>query len=95
MVLDDVAERAGVVVVGAAALDAERLGDGDLHMVDVVGVPQRLEQRVGEAERHQVLDRLLPEIVVDPVDLAFVEDLADRVVDLARRVRGRDRSASR
>ena len=85
MVLDDVAQRAGMVVIGAAPFDAEGLGDGDLHMVDMVGVPQRLEQGVGEAERHEVLDRLLPEIVVDPVDLAFVEDLADGVVDLARR----------
>ena len=49
------------------------------------GVPQRLEQRVGEAQRHQVLHRLLAEIMVDPVDPVLGEVPADRVVDRAGR----------
>ena len=65
VVLDHVAQRAGTVVVAAAVLDAEGLGHGDLHVVDVLRVPQRLEQRVGEAQRQQVLHRLLAEVVVD------------------------------
>ena len=44
-------------------------------------VPQRLEQRVGEAQRQQVLDRLLAEIMVDAEDLLLGEDGGDRVVD--------------
>ena len=39
MVLDDVAQRARVLVVLAPPLDAELLGDGDLHVVDVAPVP--------------------------------------------------------
>ena len=62
-----------VVVVAAAALDADRLGDGDLHVVDVAAVPDRLEDAVGEAEDHQVLDGLLAEVVIDAVDLLLVE----------------------
>ena len=81
MVLHHVADRAGVVVVGAAALDAERLGDRDLHVVDMRVVPHRLEEGVGEAQRHQVLHRLLAEIVVDAEDRALGEDGADVVVD--------------
>ena len=46
-------------------------------------VPQRLEQRVGEAQRQQVLHRLLAEIMVDPEDSVLGENLADRIVDLA------------
>ena len=65
-----VAQRAGRVVELAAPLDADRLGDGDLHMVDVVAVPQRLEDAVGEAQHHDVLHRLLAEIMIDPIDLA-------------------------
>ena len=84
-----------MVVVAAAALDAEALGDGDLDVIDMGGVPERLEQRVAEAERHQVLHRLLAEIVVDAVDLPLVEDPADRVVDARAPRRGRGRSASR
>ena len=45
------------------------------------GVPQRLEQRVGEAGHEEVLHGLLAEVVVDPEDLVLLEDPADRVVD--------------
>ena len=58
------------VVIGAAPFDAERLGDGDLHVIDMRVVPQRLEQGVGEAQRHQVLHRLLAEIMVDAENAA-------------------------
>ena len=85
VVLHHVAQRAGAVVVAAAAADAERLGGGDLHVVDAVGVPERLEERVGEAGDQQVLDALLAEVVVDPEDLVLLEHGADRVVDLAGR----------
>ena len=73
-----------LVVIGAAPADAERLGDGDLHVVDVGAVPHRLEQGVGEAQRHQVLHRLLAEIMVDAEDVLLQEHRAERVVDRVR-----------
>ena len=69
MVLDDVPRHAGLLVELAAALDADLLGDGDLHVVDVLAVPERLEDAVREAEDEEVLDRLLAEVVIDPEDL--------------------------
>ena len=78
VVLHHVAHRAGAVVVGAAAaLHAELLADRDLHVVDVLLVEERLEDRVAEAEAQDVLDGLFPEVVVDAVDLALVERRAD------------------
>jgi hypothetical protein len=68
VVLHDVADGADLVVEAAAALDAEGLGHGDLHALDVVAVPDRLEERIGEAEDHQVLDGFLAQIVVDAKD---------------------------
>ncbi len=85
MVLDHVAERAGLVVVAAPPLDADRLGHGDLDVIDHRAVPQGLEQAVGEPQDHQVLDGFLAEIMVDPEDLLLGEDPADRIVDGARR----------
>ena len=38
-------------------------------MIDVVAVPDRLEHAVGEAQHHDVLHRLLAEVVIDPVNL--------------------------
>ena len=78
MVLEDVADRAGVLVVAGAGLDPDRLGDGDLDVVDELAVPDRLEDPVREAEREHVLDRLLAEVVVDPEDLVLAEVLEQR-----------------
>jgi hypothetical protein len=68
----------------APAPDAHVLGGGDLHVVDEVPVPDRLEQAVREAERQYVLDRLLPQVVVDAVDLRLVEHRQDLAVQLLR-----------
>ena len=72
-----------LLVVAGAALDADRLGDGDLDVVDVVAVPDRLEQDVGEAEGEDVLDRFLAEVVVDAVDLPLGERLRHLLDQLA------------
>jgi hypothetical protein len=65
----------GVLVEAGATVQGQRLGHVDLHVVDVVAVPDRLEQAVGEPEREDVLRRLLAEEVVDPEDLLFLKTL--------------------
>ena len=76
-----VAEGAGLLVEGRALAEPERLGHVDLHMVDEVAVPDRLEQAVGEAEGQDVLRRLLAEEVVDAEDLVLGEDLVQPGVE--------------
>ena len=83
VVLDHVAGGADAVVVAGATGDADVLGHGDLHVVDVVGVPDRLEHLVGEAQGQEVLHRLLAQVVVDPEDRVGREDPLDDVVELA------------
>jgi len=73
VVLHHVAQRPRLLVVRAAGLDADGLGDGQLDLGHVVAVPQRLEDAVGEPEHEDVLDGLLAEVVVDPVDLLLAE----------------------
>jgi predicted nucleic acid-binding protein len=80
---DHVPERARLLVEGGAAVDRERLGDVDLDVVDVVSVPDRLEQAVREAKRQDVLDGLLAEEVVDPEDLLLGEHCVHRRVQRA------------
>ena len=74
VVLDDVAERAGALVIASAAFNSQFLGDRDLDRVHVLVVPDRLEDGVGEAEGEDVLNGLLAQVVVDPEDLVLVED---------------------
>ena len=84
MVRHHVAQRAGRVVIAAAAADGERFRDRDLHMVDMVAIPDRLEQSVGEAQHHDVLHRLLAEIMVDAENLVFFENAEQLLIERAR-----------
>ena len=83
---DHVAVGARVLVEAGAVVDGERLRHVDLHVVDVVAVPDRLEHAVGEAQRDQVLDRLAAEEVVDPEHALLGEDAVHERVQLARAV---------
>ena len=66
--------------------DAEVLRDGDLDVLDVAAIPDRLEDPVGEPQHLEVLHRLLAEIVVEAEDLRLVEGGGHLAVQLQRRV---------
>ena len=84
VVLHDVAHRPDGLVEAAAVCDAEVLAHRDLHRGDELPVPDRLEDRVGEAEVEDVLDGHLPEEVVDPVELRLVDERMELGVEFAR-----------
>ena len=79
-----VAVRADRLVERDALSDRQRLGDVDLHVGDVIAVPDRLEQAVGEPEGQDVQRRFLAEEVVDPEDLVLVEGRVQHVVEAHR-----------
>ena len=51
---------------------------GDLHVIDVLTMPDRLDDRVGKPKGEDVLDGVFPEIVIDPIDLFLVKGPFDR-----------------
>ena len=57
-----------------AFAETQRFGHVDLHVIDEIAIPDRLEQSVGEPEREDVLRGLLAEEVIDAEDLLFRED---------------------
>mmetsp|Transcript_13518 Transcript_13518/g.22103 ORF Transcript_13518/g.22103 Transcript_13518/m.22103 type:complete len:236 (+) Transcript_13518:548-1255(+) len=67
MVLDDITHDAVLVEVPASPLRAEVLGEVNLHVADVLAIPQGLEHDVAEAQHGEVLDELLAQVVVDAV----------------------------
>jgi hypothetical protein len=87
VVLHHVAHHTGFFIKAGALADADVFGHRDLHVVDVVAVPDRLEAGVGETHHQQVLHRLLAEEVVDAVGLVLVEHLQNPAVERARRLR--------
>src|SRR5688572_5767676 len=85
MILDNIANGADLLIEASAASYAECFGHRDLHAVDVVPVPYRFKERIGEAEVQEVLDRLFPEKVVDPIDSRLRKRLMNgRVEGLSR-----------
>ena len=57
---------------------------GDLHVIDVTVIPERLENRVGEAQHHDVLRGLLAEVVVDAVGVLLGEGSFDHLIEPLR-----------
>ena len=58
--LNHVAQRAGRFIERRAAFDAQSFGGGDLDVIDVIAIPQRLENSVAEAEGQQFCTVSLP-----------------------------------
>ena len=85
MVLHHVAQGASAFVIAGASPDAQRFRRRDLHMVDVVRVPQRRENGVGKSQNQDVLGRFLAEKMVDPIGLLFCKRIVDDTIKLARR----------
>ena len=85
VVLDHVAQTARSFVKRAAVADAELFGHGDLDAGHVVAIPDRLQERIGEAEIEDVHDRLFSEEVVDAEDRVFREHRARDLVEFPRR----------
>src|SRR5260370_39862 len=77
---NEVAGRARRFIKTAAALDTERFRRGDLDVIDVIAVPKRLEDAVAKAQHEQVLHGVLAEVVIDAVDLLFVENVEDNLI---------------
>src|ERR1041384_4527117 len=86
MVLKHVADHAGLFIVTTAIFHADRFRRGDLYVIHVAAVPDRLEHRIREKKHHDVLYGFLTEIVVDAVDWPPVQYLVDALIELARSV---------
>src|SRR5215469_9222018 len=70
-----VAKRASSLIKSAAMLNTDSFRGSNLHVIDVIAIPERFDDVVRETKHHYVLNRFFSEIVVDAVDLVFVESL--------------------
>ncbi len=80
MILEHIAQHTGTLIIAATPHD-DRLSNADLYVVDVLPVPEWLEDRVGKAKREDVLHRFLSQIVVNAQDLILAEGLVNPLVE--------------
>src|SRR6185437_15018547 len=84
MVLQNVAECTGLLVERTTPFNANRLCRRNLNAIDVIAIPDWLEDPVAEAKDQDVLYGLLSEIVIDAEDLVLGQYVVQFVVQLAR-----------
>src|SRR5215472_13563161 len=85
MVLNHVADGAGLIIERPPALNPEILRHGDLYAFDLIAIPERLEERILEAEEHHVMDWSFSQIMVDAKDVLLVESAEQNLVKCLRR----------
>src|SRR6267142_4955201 len=85
MVRYHIAQRARLFIERRAAFDSYCFSSGDLHIVDVIPIPHRFEQRITEAENEDVLDCLFAKIMVNPVYRFLIEYIVHDIIKRLRR----------
>src|SRR3954467_4542043 len=71
MVLHHITDGADLFVESTEAFDADLFGHGHLHARDLLAIPYGLQERVGEAEVHEVLHRFFTKVMVNAKDRRF------------------------
>jgi hypothetical protein len=84
VVWQHVAKRAGGVIEATAVANPEFFLDSDLNVIDVIAVPDRFEHAIREAQHQNVLNCFLSEVMVDPIDLLFLGDFQQIVIQSLR-----------
>ena len=85
MILHHVTQGAGVIVKIAARFNADLFRDRNLHIFNPRAIPQWFQEQIGKAQRQQVLHHFFAEVMIDTVDLVFLQIYPQRLVDFARR----------
>ena len=86
MILDHIARCTACIIIASARADPEAFRHRDLHTINVFAIPEWLEDRVTKSLHKQILHGFLPEVVVDTVNLSFLEDAADHLIQLMSRL---------
>src|SRR6478672_628950 len=85
VVLNHVANRAGLVVECPPALNSEVFGHGYLHALDLIAVPERLQNCILEPQKNHVTHRSFPQVMIDAKDVLLVESTEQNPIELLRR----------
>ncbi len=80
MVLHHVAQRACPFVITGSPFYSERFRRGNLNVINVSPVPDRLENRIGEPENQNILRSFLSEEMINSIGLILSKCVSDDFV---------------
>src|SRR6185312_6530791 len=81
MVLSDVLKSTYRIIGIAATFYRKLLKEFDMHLIDRLCIPERLEHRIEETKCHHVLQSFLGKIMVDAEDLFFFEQFSQKFIE--------------
>src|ERR1700693_54051 len=81
VILDYVADGAGLLIERAPALDSKVLRHRDLDTLDMVAIPQGFEHGIAKTEVHHVMHRTLAEEMVQTEDSPFFKNTEQDAVE--------------
>src|SRR5262249_44411118 len=73
----------GIVISGTGP-NAFGFSHGDMHVINILVVPDGFEARIGEAEDQHVLDGLFAQVVIDAVELLLTDYLEQLAIQGTR-----------
>src|SRR5258705_11374489 len=85
MILNHIADCASLIIERASALNSKVLCHSNLYALDLIAVPERLKERILEAEKDHVMNRPLAEVMVDAEDVLLVESPEQNPIERLRR----------
>ena len=83
--MEHVSQNPGFLVVPGAATDNRLFRRGNLDVVNMVSIPNRLKNRVGKPQNHDVGNGFFAEVMVDSINLRFVKPLMNKRIERNRR----------
>src|SRR5207245_10476267 len=86
MVGNHVTQRSRLIVVTSAFLHSDGFSHRNLYVVDISPVPNRFENSVSETKSQDILNRLLSEIVIDPVNLLLFSNVQELFIQSSCRL---------
>src|SRR5215831_8596974 len=84
VILNNIADCASLIVECSSALNSEVFRHGDLYALDLIAVPERLEERILEAEEDHVMHWSFSQIMIDAEDVFLIESAEEDAVEFLR-----------
>src|SRR4029077_9044318 len=84
-ILNHVADRAGLIVERPPALNTKRFRHGYLYALDLIAVPERLQNCILEPQENHVSDCSFPQVMIDAKDVLLVESAEQNPIEFLRR----------
>src|SRR5258708_28951607 len=81
MVLNHVAHGPGFIVIPSPVSHAQLFRHGQLYMINIIPVPERLENRIGKTKSQNILNSLFSKVMINAINLVFGKDAFKKFIE--------------